>query len=48
VGVLSHWGLIQVQEAVAKALEVAAGKTDGQEAIDYVAYVDWMMGKDAK
>merc|ERR1711907_509393 len=38
----------EVQEAVAKALEVARGQTDGQEAIDYVAYVDWMMGKDAK
>merc|ERR1712070_800255 len=39
----------EVQEAVTKALEVAKGETDGQEAIDYVAYVDWMMdGKSGK
>merc|ERR1712216_213584 len=37
----------EVQEAVAKATEVAPGESDGQAAIEYEKYVEWMMGKDA-
>ena len=37
---------LQVNEAVKKALEVAKGAEDGADAIDYRAYVDWMMGSD--
>ena len=36
----------EVDEAVAKALEVAAGETEGVQAIKYPLYVDWMMGKE--
>jgi len=36
-----------VKEAVAQALKVAGGTSDGAEAIDYNLYVDWMMGADA-
>jgi len=38
----------EVQLAIDKALEVAPGETDGQTAIVYETYVDWMMGPDAK
>merc|ERR1711934_86362 len=34
----------EVNEAVTKALEIAKGEEDGIDAIDYHAYVDWMMG----
>jgi len=36
----------EVSEALTKALEVAHSTSDGNEAIDYRAYVDWMMGPD--
>merc|ERR1712072_525360 len=36
----------EVDEAVAKALEVAAGETENVPAIKYPDYVDWMMGKE--
>merc|ERR1712072_1038735 len=33
----------EIDEAVTKALEIAKGSSDGQDAIEYARYVDWMM-----
>ena len=37
-------GSCQVKEASNKALEVAKTEEDGVDAINYMSYVDWMMG----